>query len=358
MTIISNYKSWKQYYQATKFLSITWICFSFWAITQFLALLMLSHIWFQVSIYGILLSGFFLILSIEKMQNEKIKAIRISILGFLAIMVVLATLNPNSIEDYTYVNGEKSLAMRGSLRILQSIYLLFESGFWLEYSLRIMHKIFKEKGKVQYSKSIRLKIILNFVGSLLISLFSTIFIISGISLIVPGSYMIPFILGVIISGIIFIVEPRLTFLLPFELFRLTVIATESGIPIFNHTWDKENKTSDSIVFAGFMQGINEIVKISIQKGTIKDISLEREVILLYSDSSFRVMFMLEASKKTSVIQNILERFAEDFNAKFEEEIEDYQDIEKFSTAKQLVEKYFSVFQNFHLKKSDLVNKIE
>lgn len=76
-------------------------------------------------------------------------------------------------------------------------------------------------------------------------------------------------------------EPKLLFVLPFTALRLTVLETESGLPLFTYTWNRQGDLADETLFSGMLQGVSMIVKESLKRGSLQEIRVEGAIIIAY-----------------------------------------------------------------------------
>jgi hypothetical protein len=101
---------------------------------------------------------------------------------------------------------------------------------------------------------------------------------TGLSSAIPGSLKLNLALSFFFYSWMWYNEPKLVFILPFKAYRLLVINSESGIPLFKYDWDKDVVNED--LFSGLMMGISAFVKETIGKGALKEIHLDQAVLLI------------------------------------------------------------------------------
>ncbi|MHA1168107.1 MAG: hypothetical protein ACTSRU_09820, partial [Candidatus Hodarchaeales archaeon] len=150
----------------------------------------------------------------------------------------------------------------------------------------------------------------------------SIFIITRIVLPDLGINEILLAIGIVLITVPLIIEPKLLFVLPFKTSRLTVF-DDSGIPLFSHYWEtkKEGTAGDSL-FSGVMIGVSGILKESLRKGSVREISLDKSVLLIERIAKYPVTFVLETSKTSKNLPKALKVFAEGFVNQYGESILD------------------------------------
>jgi hypothetical protein len=152
-------------------------------------------------------------------------------------------------------------------------------------------------------------------------------------------YSVIFSLGALIFMIAIIREPKLLYILPFEVNRILVKDRE-GFPLFDHDWSESN-ISDNI-FSGFVNAVQIMSEEVINKGGILDIILS-DGILILRESEF-ITVGLVASKPSKLLRESLINFSDEFQMKFMKLLKtNCREIDKYDDAYELIEKYFSNF---------------
>lgn len=134
-------------------------------------------------------------------------------------------------------------------------------------------------------------------------------------------------------------EPKLLYILPFEINRI-LVKDRDGFLLFDHDWS-ESKISDSM-FTGFINAVQLMSEEVIHKGGLLDIILT-DGILILRESEF-ISVGLVASKSSKLLRKSLVNFANDFEEKFMKLLKtSCRDIDKYDGAYELLDKYFSNF---------------
>ncbi len=134
-------------------------------------------------------------------------------------------------------------------------------------------------------------------------------------------------------------EPKLLYILPFTVNRI-VVRDQKGNPLFCHDWFRSS-LSESI-FTGFLNAVQLMSKEVINMGGLLDIKLEEGIIILYESELISVG--LVSSKSSKLLRESVVGFSKEFQTNFEKELkESCIDREKYDSAYELIEKYFSNF---------------
>ena len=134
-------------------------------------------------------------------------------------------------------------------------------------------------------------------------------------------------------------EPKLLYILPFTVNRLVVRDREGNL-LFDHDWSRSN-LSESI-FAAFLNTVQLMSEEVINMGGLLDIKLEEGILTVYESELISVGLI--ASKYSKLLRECVLQFTQDFEHKFERELEKgLKNITQYEGAFELIEKYFSNF---------------
>ena len=165
----------------------------------------------------------------------------------------------------------------------------------------------------------------------------------GDAIVVPGimGIQVLFIgVGVMMMAFTVALHPKLIFILPFRALRLTVIDTDSGIALFNHTWEDMGLLVDEDLYASMLQGVNLILKESINRGDMQEIKLDRAVVLAHRYPNYPITCVVTATKSSRTLRDALRQFAERFYEKFAIYFTFSSNYSLFDSAHALVEECF------------------
>ncbi len=150
----------------------------------------------------------------------------------------------------------------------------------------------------------------------------------------PATILVP--LGLLLVTRSFAQRPQLAFVLPFKVSSLTVLSTESGVPLFTHAWVKDESIIDDALFSGMLQGISGILNEAVHKGNVRQIELDQGVLLVRRSDQYPVACVLVANKSTLLLRQSLDAFARRFFAEFAPNLDKANTTTNFDNAAQLI----------------------
>jgi len=140
---------------------------------------------------------------------------------------------------------------------------------------------------------------------------------------------------------IFIKNPKLAFILPFKVMRLSVINSDNGTLLFSHNWKSGKEIKDDDIVSMMFQGIITILRESLGKGDLQEIDLENAVVIAQKSIKFPTVYILIATSTSKSLRNGLNSFIKRFEIKFSNIIENVIDFSVFSSASKIVLQSFS-----------------
>lgn len=149
-----------------------------------------------------------------------------------------------------------------------------------------------------------------------------------------------FVAGFLLLTAAFLARPALAYVLAFKLLRLTVIETEAGIPLFTHTWPRGWKMADDDLFGGMVQGVSMIVRESVGRGHVREIQLDKAVLLLNRAPGRPVVVVLATTRTSKILRETLARFTTRFTARFSAALAHPAKVSQFASASELVHEHF------------------
>ena len=315
------------------YLRLFWINNSLFLLLEGISLLFLSatlHLIFPFTLISILILLIFA-------ANHSIKK-TISILSLIPTIIigtlmVYLSFQPGSITsgfEYYWGVPYPTFIWTGSYRILVYLlmtYMLFYFSYWF---LKIWINAPFEIKRIAF-----------------ILLASSFLEISGIILsfliIIDPSFLfianLLGILGISIITVILIKEPKLVFVLPFTPYGL-IVKNKDNEKIFEYIWSKLNIKDinlSNIFSISYNNDLNDIEMVQTLEIKLKD-----GIIIIYKDELIAVGLII--SKSSKLLKKLIEGFSREFQNKFRELlIEKENDPNKYRSADELLEKYFSVF---------------
>jgi hypothetical protein len=298
-------------------------------------LLLLLDVYSNVG-YAIILSGGFLIMATDSLSRDSpdlkkwgiwiaISTILISSFyildGYIAITSIIE--RPDGTFHLSTVEGP----IFYQLTLLSSQF--FISILSVYYCVQI-----KKEAPVYLQKTG----ILLLVGSVIASL-SPIFLIIGLSELIPGIEQIPLGIGFLIVSYIMHKHPQFAFILKSKIYSVLIINNHSGINLYTHNFQKSNVIDDMV--ASLIQGLRQMAFGVIQLGDLDEIHLENGYLILQKREKFTVGIIL--TKTSDYIRKSLKDFSLDFEKTYAKEISfDDGDVSVYNSTSDLIEKHFSL----------------
>jgi hypothetical protein len=154
----------------------------------------------------------------------------------------------------------------------------------------------------------------------------------------PGGYLIPICVGALMDVYAYSHQPKLVFVLPFTALRLTALDTDSCLPLYTHTWNRQGgeDLADENLFSGMLQGVSMIVKESLKRGSLQEIHVEGAIIIAYRIPEYPIAYVLVATRPTRSLRDSLRHFADQFTARFKDGFTTPNNIDQFRGADEIV----------------------
>ena len=134
-------------------------------------------------------------------------------------------------------------------------------------------------------------------------------------------------------------EPKLLYILPFTVYRISV-KDRDGSPLFDHDWSESNINEK--VFAGFTNAVQLMSEEVMQIGGILDINLQEGILIVYNSKFITVG--LVSSKSSTLLRDCVRNFTHDFEEQFEYLLKtSSKDMKNYDPAYSLIDKHFSNF---------------
>ncbi|MHA1797882.1 MAG: hypothetical protein ACTSVY_05475, partial [Candidatus Helarchaeota archaeon] len=135
-------------------------------------------------------------------------------------------------------------------------------------------------------------------------------------------------------------QPELGYVLPFKVFKLMCINSESGILLFKYNWDLSDQF-DELLLSGTIQGVSSILKEGIQKGFVREVKFDEGIMIIYRVELSKIMFVLLSSKSSPILIKSLHLFGDDFIETYKKELaSSLINSEDLKSADSLIEKRF------------------
>ncbi|UCC20840.1 MAG: hypothetical protein JSV62_06050 [Promethearchaeota archaeon] len=193
------------------------------------------------------------------------------------------------------------------------IILMFTGSFLMPYYLFKIYRV--------APRSLKKYTFISFVGGIIFGIItpSLLIILRQISPIFVLSSSVGML---IIVSAVFIKNPKLAFILPFKVIRLSVINLNSGTLLFSHNWKSGKELKSDDLLSAMLQGIIMILRESLGKGDLQEINLEKAIVLAHKSNQFPLVYILIATNISKSLKNGLEMFVKRFEAEFNHSIDE------------------------------------
>jgi len=118
-----------------------------------------------------------------------------------------------------------------------------------------------------------------------------------------------------------------------------VVDTNEGIALFKYDWAELGKVEENI-FSMVLQAVGSILDEILKKGEVREIQMDRAVLLIQHDKRYPIASVLVTSKSTKSLRYGLRIFNDQFISSFYTDGIDFHEVSKFKDANLLVEKIF------------------
>ncbi|HMF32833.1 MAG TPA: hypothetical protein VKK79_15520 [Candidatus Lokiarchaeia archaeon] len=147
-------------------------------------------------------------------------------------------------------------------------------------------------------------------------------------------------LSVVMCVYAYIREPKLLFVLPFTALRLMVIDTSSGLALFNHTWNTDEKYIDDDIFSSLIQGLGLFAAKAIGKGQIREMALDKATLIIHRLEGTNIACVVITTRSSKTLRDALQIFTKKFSNRYKAELAAPSDTDQFAGANALVEESF------------------
>jgi len=275
---------------------------------------------------------FFLIFNVDIISKERLSYYKIIGASFIIGCTVVLALIPENVKYYIHSTfGYPTLGVSGFLQIITILalfLLMFQLVYWF---FRTWQKSPSE---------LRRKALYLFITNIIFFCCFLVITPLGLYLIFPVGYIVA--IGSISIITFFIVkEPKLLYILSFTGHKITVITNESGILLFNLSWDiKSSKLKDEqrllAEWLPLLQQLSQRVGNSLR---VEEIKLENEILLFRNGEYITAVLLSE--KSTPALRESLEKFTKSFEEKYSMLLKTgMTDSNYYSKATDLIEELF------------------
>jgi hypothetical protein len=294
------------------YLMIAWLCF---LINSIFYIILSINLNFDIKFFLLLafIDNFFAIAGsvFIVLFGESISRKTPSIKKLIWFSVFIAVYSYSSYLNYIIFDPlsipEEIINFNFNIYFYSFIILMVTGGFLLPYYL---YKIYKFA-----PKTLKNHTFISFIGGIIFGIITpTLLILIRQS---SALYILSSSVGMlIIVSAIFIKNPKLAFILPFKVMRLSVVDSNGGIMLFSHNWKSGTEIKGDEIVSAMFQGIITILRESLGKGDLQEINLEKAVVIAHKSRQFPIVFILIATSASKSLKNGLNSFVKQFETKF------------------------------------------
>ena len=310
--------------------SAMWLCYAIFWFIDAAAHYYYSPFLMALSFVPQLIAVPCIIIFIELSRKERVSPMNISILFIIEFVLLAATfILPKSV-NYEVIQGY-GVHNKGILRILQVIFLLYFVTQYFIWSLQTWRK-----APIEYK---RLSLWLLFGSSLFSIITVLMYAMGGFIKLFNSIAFFTNGIGAFITIIVIVKDPKIIYILPFTAYRVLVLDTKEGIALFKYDWAELEEIEENI-FSMVLQAVGSVLDEILKKGEIREIQMDRAVLIIQHDKRYPIASVLVSSKSTKSLRIGLKLFNDQFIMNYYHENVDFHEVSKFSEANTLVHNIF------------------
>ncbi|MHA1986038.1 MAG: hypothetical protein ACW98D_05295 [Promethearchaeota archaeon] len=316
--------------------SAMWCLYAvFWFLDAF-AHLLYSDFLMAIAIIPQLIGVPCIIIFIELIRKENVSPVKITILSVIELSLLIVTFLPGGRE----IIPGYGVHNKGLLRIFQIIFLLYFVSLYFIWTFQTW-----KRAPLELKRLVSLLLLgstlFSIVTALSYALGSILRIFNAIAFLING-------IGALITIIVILIEPKIIYILPFKAYRIFVIDTDKGTALYRYDFAKLKEVEENM-FSSFLQAVGDILDEILKKGEVREIQMDRAVLLIQNDIRYPIALVLIATRSTKSLRYGLNDFYDQFISNFYHEGDDFYDISKFREADNLIDKIFDFVPKYENK---------
>ncbi len=274
----------------------------------------------------------FLIVAGDALYRDSVSTVRLVLFSVLAaVAVVLIFVLPDIITVRSLPSGTQTIVINPVIYAIVLPPLLIAIMLYFILLGKLINRAPKKlKNLARWG----------LVGYSFMTFAPTILTVTGISISLPGSPLIVSGVGVLLLNMIFVRNPKLVFVLSFRVLRVTVLDTESGLPLFTHTWRSGQSLVNEDLFSSMLQGVSLIIKESLNRGNVREVTLDEGIVIIQRVEHTDVACILVASKASQTLRDGLRVFATKLYEQFGAALGRPNNTDQFMSIKPLIDECF------------------
>ena len=326
---------WYSYSRKTKLFLFTIITFAIlgsYDLFEAVAYLFLSHEMKRIGSITISIGFLFLVLNVDLISKERISYYKLVIASLLIGATFVFVLIPENISSYNHPYlGYPTLAMTGPLLIIYILtlcILIFQLLFWIFKTWYKAPPELKKDALILF-----LAILVFFICVLIMYSF-------GLWLIFPIGYLLV-ILIITIATIVISHEPKLLHILSFTGQRITVITHQSGIPLFDLSWEtKKGKIlTEQQTITKWIPVLQQLSKEISTTSDLEELKLKDSTILFKHTKLITTVLL--SQKSSPILRTSLMNFTKAFENRYNKLLRTgMTDSNYFQEADELINEIF------------------
>lgn len=325
----------KQYlktrYLAHGLMAIAWFFLDLFYIFNVLGYILWAQPLWLICTFSWIPIAYSMVFLMDSLSRSNIDFFKTAVVSCAGAVLIYTGIQPDAFMPFTLSNGRIGWDWVGDFR--NSVYLITTIvGFlWAYFCIKLW---------IFAPSTMKKPAFWMMIGSFFIGVLPAIMFVSGFILIYLGIEGVSMSIGALINAIIFAKYPKIIFILPFKVHNLTVISLQGGMPLYRYNWVKIMGDVDDLLFSGMIQGISCILNEAVQQGNIEEIKMSKGTLLIEHDKTNALACVLVTSDTSLILHKALRDFKNEFTAIFGKEPQNFVQLEKFSSAKELVDKHF------------------
>jgi hypothetical protein len=271
-----------------------------------------------------------IIIFIDLSRKERVNPVKITVLFVIESILLFVTFLLPENDNFEVIAGY-GVHNKGVLRIIQVVFLLYFTVQYFLWSLQTWRK-----SPSEYKRTAMWVL----VGTIVYSIVALIFYaVGGFIKLFNSIAFLSNGVGVLITIIVVLKEPKVIYILPFTAYRILVIDTHGGTALFRYDWADIGKVEENI-FSALLQSVANILDDILKKGEVREIQMDRAILLIQHNKKYPIASVLVSSKSSKSLRYALRNFNEEFISNFYRDENDFFEVSQFESAKSLVGKIF------------------
>jgi hypothetical protein len=271
-----------------------------------------------------------ILIFIELSRKERVSTIKITILFVIEFLLLSVTFMLPESDNFEVIQGY-GVHNKGILRIIQVIFLLYFVSQYFLWSFQTWRKSPPEYKRLAAWLLVG-GIIYSIIAVLMYAMGTVIRLFNPLAFFTNG-------IGAFITIIVIFKAPKLIYILPFTAYRILVFDTKVGIALYRYDWADIGRVEENI-FSMFLQAVGNILDEILKKGIVREIQMDRAILLIEHDNNYPFASVLVTSKSTKSLRYALQTFHEEFISNYYTDDYNYNEVSKFNDAEKIVGKVF------------------